>query len=526
MPVVSDYTALLGKTYWTGVVEAGQSAFLTFSFPKAAESYLSDEYSATALASFNSFTSAEIDLARSAIAKLESITGLRFLEVAEGADINFQSLDFNLVGKDGFSGFAYYPSLYGGINDIEATSELAGDIFMNSDASFSSSAFLETLIHELGHAVGLKHPFETETDNPNTLETSLDNEQQTVMSYTSVSGYVADEYGPLDVAALAAIYGSSGSFGSHLKSWAWSESSETLTQNGTSGAELILGVSHGDIIVAGGGADTISAFAGDDFISGQDGDDYAAGGDGDDSVYSGSGSDLVEGGNGNDEIGGGSGNDTIEGDAGTDTLYGGAGSDSLLPGTENDVVWAGEGADLIQEYSNHFSDDILGGGAGNDTIYGGGGSDVIYGGKGDASTNNDRVIAGDGQDTIYGGNGSESYVGGGGGADLVFGGSGDDYLSGEDGNDTLWGGSGDDTLWGGDGSDLFGFVAGSGSDQIGDFDVNTDQLDFSSYGITKDQINANIDDFGSSIRLNLFDGDSIYLFGVTEVEFLTAGLLA
>ncbi len=51
MTVVSDYTALLSGGSWNDEV-VGQSSFVTYSFPDSAPSYLSIEYSPTALATF------------------------------------------------------------------------------------------------------------------------------------------------------------------------------------------------------------------------------------------------------------------------------------------------------------------------------------------------------------------------------------------------------------------------------------------------------------------------------------------
>ncbi len=62
-----------------------------------------------------------------------------------------------------------------------------------------------TVLHEVGHALGLKHPFE---GNP-TLPKEYDNESFTVMSYTPAVGHPT-QYGPVDRAALAWLYGGDG----------------------------------------------------------------------------------------------------------------------------------------------------------------------------------------------------------------------------------------------------------------------------------------------------------------------------
>jgi hypothetical protein len=64
-----------------------------------------------------------------------------------------------------------------------------------------------TILHEVGHALGLKHPFE---GSP-TLKTGFDNESFTIMSYTpSPSGGHPSTYGPIDLAALDWLYGGDG----------------------------------------------------------------------------------------------------------------------------------------------------------------------------------------------------------------------------------------------------------------------------------------------------------------------------
>jgi Ca2+-binding RTX toxin-like protein len=112
--------------------------------------------------------------------------------------------------------------------------------------------------------------------------------------------------------------------------------------NGTSGADLILGLS---------GNDTLNGLAGNDLLCGGSGNDTVNGGDDDDTLGDDSGNDVLNGGNGNDDISGGSGNDTLNGGAGNDSLSGGSGNDALTGGTGADFFSGGTGNDTNVDFN-------------------------------------------------------------------------------------------------------------------------------------------------------------------------------
>jgi hypothetical protein len=70
-----------------------------------------------------------------------------------------------------------------------------------------------TILHELGHNLGLKHPFDTESGNKKILREKFDNTANTVTSYTQKDNYgknfTPTGYQELDVKALVKLYGNS-----------------------------------------------------------------------------------------------------------------------------------------------------------------------------------------------------------------------------------------------------------------------------------------------------------------------------
>ncbi|MGB5636523.1 MAG: hypothetical protein WBM86_27600, partial [Waterburya sp.] len=78
------------------------------------------------------------------------------------------------------------------------------------------------------------------------------------------------------------------------------------------------------------------------------------GGNGKDTLTGEAGDDTISGGNGKDELFGLAGDDIISGDNGSDLLNGGLGNDTLSGGNGSDlfVLAAGEGTDMITDFSN------------------------------------------------------------------------------------------------------------------------------------------------------------------------------
>lgn len=301
--VASDYTAILsGHSMSNG--QTGRPAFFTYSFVSP-PSYLSHPYyagifSPSDLATARVFTEAEKQTIRAAIKIWTDACGLTAFEVTQTTgDMNFTCYD--LAGA--FAGAASSPQRLNSGPD-------GSDVFL--DVNFTASS-LYIVLHEIGHAIGLKHPH----DGATTLAPEFDNANFTVMSYIGTSATL----GSLDVAAARYLYGNPDQDGSQVSAWSWNATTETMTQTGTAANETIIGMAARDMIRAGAGNDT---------IDGKDGDDQLWGEAGQDMIYGGWGADRLDGGDGDDRLYGSYGNDILTGGAGSDYLEGGADTDTAV----------------------------------------------------------------------------------------------------------------------------------------------------------------------------------------------------
>ena len=163
----------------------GSPTVVAFSFEQAMPSYMP----ALAALSFRPLTEAEKGSVRQAAAMWDNASGVIMMEVGAGqGQIAVSAYDFNTTGSQGWEGYASYPG-YGS----------AGDVYFNTRNSISTGLAL----HELGHALGLKHPFEA-IGTGVTLPSAEDKTTNTVMSYT---GGLQPQLGPFDVAAIQYLYG-------------------------------------------------------------------------------------------------------------------------------------------------------------------------------------------------------------------------------------------------------------------------------------------------------------------------------
>lgn len=266
------YSALLSNSYWsipTSSTDLGRSAFITYSFPTSASKASVDGGYAN---SFSATTHAEQVMIRQALKQWSDIAGIKFLEVTPAsADIEFGFYNFEDIPQISENTIAFttlpasgaYVSFNGSINTHGTPIDppyISLNSQMREQASFIDS-FQFTVLHEIGHAIGFKHPFEGDDVLPNLI----DDTQNTVLSYT---GDRDSTLGPLDIKAAQTVYGTPQEFASHLESWHWDPQTQTLTQVATQASEFLRGTQANDIIDTGGGDDTVVLAGGDDKVIG------------------------------------------------------------------------------------------------------------------------------------------------------------------------------------------------------------------------------------------------------------------
>ena len=299
MAVVSDYTALLSGSSWTGGV-AGQAVQLTYSFSVAPTAYLAGNDAATA-ATFNPLTTAEKATVRGALAQWAAVSGITLHEVAATpGDITFGFYDLTTLGAVNDAGLGNYPYT-GTYLDSSGKPQIygsfatdGGDVYFDNSYQTNpayATDFAHVAVHEIGHALGLKHPFDTPG---NTLTAALDNGSETVMAYAGTRSPTLE---PLDVAAVQYLYGTPAA-ATHPFSETWNAATESLTEVGTATAHDMFGSGGDDVFISKGARDAISGGEGDDIVYASGAPVSVNGGPGTDTVVTGlvySASTLVQG---------------------------------------------------------------------------------------------------------------------------------------------------------------------------------------------------------------------------------------
>jgi hypothetical protein len=202
------------------------------------------------------FTASQQQAARSAFKYISDLTGIQFAETAVGTSANIHLCNVNLQGSN-VTGLCSWYSSYGTDSSGKFYYDADAYVYLDNVEWYSQNRNLlagtdgyETLLHELGHALGLKHPFDQDGDNKVTLPASLDNTNNTLMSYTDV-GAPHSTYSPYDIAALNWLYGGDGLRGA-------------LGINSDNGGRYLTGTTTNDKLESLGGNDMIDGGLGTD----------------------------------------------------------------------------------------------------------------------------------------------------------------------------------------------------------------------------------------------------------------------
>ncbi len=450
--------------------------------------------------SFQPLTVAQQSAAMAALAEIAAVSGLFFTRNDDDAVIRLAQ---SAVPR---SAYAYFPD-----RDAEGGDVWFGNTRGYYDDPGRGNYAWHAFLHELGHAVGLKHGHDHGVIGAGgPLETHRDTMEWSVMTYRSYvgdpmeAGYSNESAGyaqslmRADISALQQLYGANYDHLSGDTKYAWDpETGEFSIDGAGQGAPVANRVFQ--TLWDGGGEDVIDASAyesgvainlapgagsvlsaaqlahlnrrdvGDTSIF-ADANIYLAELHEDDArglienAIGGAGHDRLTGNGAANKLAGGGGGDVISGLGGADDLSGGAGADELL------------------------------GGGGKDTLAGQGGADALWGGGG-----RDHLSGGVGRDELNGDRGRDNLNGGGGADDLI-------------------GGRGGDVLTGGAGADVFHFAKGDGADRITDFNAARDLIDLSEMSLTFADLR--VIDTAQGARI-MTDGGAILLVG-TDADRLSA----
>jgi len=301
-------------------------------------------------------------------ADINNLLNIKLTEVADDGDIRFNIVNM----EENTAGFSFYPS---------TNPDYGGDVFLSQSFNTNPKEYgltkgkggWITITHELGHALGLKHPFE----EPNKLPTQSDDMNHTVMSYTTkediipnfiVSGNTIKlEYNILypsfyslyDVSALQSIYGVNSSYHTEDNIYTTQYSNYEIQTIWDAGGKdsIDLSLTKGDttLDMRGGTLNSVDVYSLEDIISLQQ-----------EGITNRDAKEWIK--------------DKITELYNNDNLYTGENNFAIAEGVIIENITTGSGDDTIRD---NMVDNIISTGLGDDKIYiGAGGYDHINGGEG------------------------------------------------------------------------------------------------------------------------------------------------
>lgn len=465
----------------------------------------------------------EAQAIRDHLRHLETLIDVKFVETNDPQAASLLRFAHNSAPDPQTAAYAYLPSNDG-----------SSDIFFDLDNRAYNFGGSNVIIHEVMHALGLKHSFEFFPGVDTVLPREEENTTWTSMSYSGNTFHTTPRL--FDVAALQYIFGPSLTSRSGNDVYLLNESTTNMLWDGGGkdtidgsrlGVAMNISLNQGYWGYIGSTRPTLISAAGSVTINI---------GTTIENLIGGSSHDVLTGNKVNNVLNGKGGNDTLDGGAGKDQLYGGSGSDTYVVDHVSDVVseiksnanpqdaggvdtvqssvsWtlgdfvenlvltgsgsiAGTGNALSNSLTGNSSANVLDGGAGIDKMFGGAGDDTYlvdhssditseFVGSTDAGgfdtvissvtrtlNNNFEQLVLVGSANINGtGNAQDNVIVGNSGANTLSGGAGNDVLNGKAGADVLIGGGGKDRF-------EFDFLSNK-ADEVRDFRSGEDSVDVS-----------------------------------------------